>query len=132
MSVAGELEPPTTKRGTAMQATAKRAGSRRHWLLSNAEEWFALIGRAPRTVAMRPAWRAPARLALGGLVAIVSVAGSMVLLDAATITAVGGLPDWVIGLFNTLTDFGTSDWFLVPIALVLLASRAWRRRRSRR
>ena len=44
----------------------------------------------------------------------------MVLLDAPAIIAVGALPEWVTRLFNELTDYGTSDWFLVPIGLLLL------------
>jgi membrane-associated phospholipid phosphatase len=90
-------------------------------MLSNAQEWFAWLGRKPRPATARTAWRTPARLALGGLLALALVAATMVLLDARIIIAVGGLPEWVSRLFNALTDFGTSDWFLVPIGLVLLA-----------
>jgi membrane-associated phospholipid phosphatase len=111
VSVAGELKPPG----------AKRAAAQRRRILANAEEWFALLGRKPRVAPGRVAWRTPARLTLGGLVALVTIAGTMLLLDEPMIVAVGGLPEWVIRLFNALTDFGTSDWFLVPIGLVLLA-----------
>ena len=109
MSVAGELEPPA----------AKPARPRR-WLLDNAREWLALLGRAPRAGVARPAWRRPARLALGCLLALAIIAGTMALLDARIIIAVGSLPGWLVDLFNELTDYGTSDWFLVPIGLVLL------------
>jgi membrane-associated phospholipid phosphatase len=107
VSVAGELEPPA----------AKRAGQR---FLANARDWLALLGRAPRGAAPRPAWRAPGHLALGGLIALAVIAATMVLIDAPMISAVMGLPAWVFDLFNELTDYGTSDWFLVPIGLVLL------------
>jgi undecaprenyl-diphosphatase len=109
VSVAGELEPPA----------AKDARQRRRFL-TNVREWLGLLRRPPRTPHVRPAWRAPARLALGALLALAIVAGTMVLLDAPTIVAVGNLPQWVIHVFNELTDFGTSDWFLVPIGLALL------------
>ena len=109
MSVAGELEPPA----------AKPARPRR-WLLDNAREWLALLGRAPRAAMARPAWRSPARLALSALFALAIIAGTMALLDARMIIAVGGVPKWVSHLFNELTEFGTSDWFLVPIGLLLL------------
>jgi membrane-associated phospholipid phosphatase len=109
VSVVDEFKPPPT---------ARRAGPR---FLANARDWLALLGRAPRGAAARPAWRAPGRLALGGLIALVVIAATMVLLDARTVRAVLGLPLWVIDLFNALTDYGTSDWFLVPILLVLLA-----------
>ena len=105
MSVADELKPPATKRAR---------------LMANARDWLALLGRAPRGVARRPAWRSPARLAVGGLIALPVIALTMVLLDAPAILAVGSLPGSVIDLFNVLTDYGTSDWFLVPIGLVLL------------
>jgi membrane-associated phospholipid phosphatase len=107
VSVAGELKPPA----------AKRAGPR---FLANARDWLALLGRAPRGPAPRPAWRAPGHLALGGLIALAVIAATMVLIDAPMISAVMGLPAWVFDLFNELTDYGTSDWFLVPIGLVLL------------
>jgi membrane-associated phospholipid phosphatase len=79
-----------------------------------------LLGRAPRRAGALPAWRTPARLGLGCLFALALIAATMGLLDAPMIIAVRGLPDGVVRLFNELTDFGTSDWFLVPIGLVLL------------
>jgi membrane-associated phospholipid phosphatase len=114
VSVAGELKPPAAKQA--------RSGSRSRWrwFLANARDWLALLGREPRGAFARPAWRTPARLALGSLLALVIIAGTMALLDAPMIVAVGRLPEWVIRLFNELTDYGTSDWFLVPIGLVLL------------
>jgi membrane-associated phospholipid phosphatase len=113
VSVAGELKPPAANGGTG-------AGSRRHRLLTNAEDWLALLGRRPRPGTARPGWRTPARLALIGLPALIAVAGTMVWLDAPTMIAVGGLPEWITRLFNELTDYGTSDWFLVPIGIALL------------
>jgi membrane-associated phospholipid phosphatase len=108
VSVAGELKPPA----------AKRAGPR---FPANVRDWLALLGRAPRGAVARPAWRAPGRLVLGGLIALAVIAATMVLIDARTTRAVLGLPHWVFDLFDALTDYGTSDWFLVPIAIVLLA-----------
>jgi len=107
VSVAGELEPPA-----AQHVQARR-------FLANVREWLALLGRAPRTK-VRPAWRRPTHLGLGALLWLAIIAGSMVLFDARTIVAVTGLPEWITTLFNELTGFGTSDWFLVPIGLALL------------
>jgi membrane-associated phospholipid phosphatase len=109
MSVAGELEPPA----------AKEAGPR-HRFLANVREWLGLLRRPPHAPRVRPAWRSPARLALGSLLALALLAGAMALLDAPMIVAVGFLPQWLVGVFNELTDFGTSDWLLAPIGLVLL------------
>ena len=110
MSVAGELKPPAVE----------RARTRWRRFLANAQEWLALLGRAPRAARTRPAWRTPARLAVYGVLALVIIAGTMVLFDAPMIIAAQGLPEWVSDLFNELTDYGTSDWFLVPIGVVLL------------
>jgi undecaprenyl-diphosphatase len=109
VSVAGELEPPA----------AEDARPRRRFL-ANLRDGLALLRRPPRAPRVRPAWRAPARLALGALLALAIVAGAMALLDTPMIMAAGALPQSVIGVFNWLTDFGTSDWFLVPIGLILL------------
>jgi membrane-associated phospholipid phosphatase len=105
VSVAGELNP--------------RAARLPLRFLANCRGWGLLLVRAPRAAA-RPAWQAPARLLRFGVLASLAVAGAMVFLDAPVITAVGHLPVWVVDTFNFLTDFGTSDWFLVPIAVVLL------------
>jgi undecaprenyl-diphosphatase len=108
VSVAGELEPPVVK----------RAGPQR--FLANAREWLALLARTPRAGA-HPAWREPLRLGLGALIGLALIAGTMVFLDRRIIAAVAAEPDWVFGLFNDLTGFGTSDWWLVPIGLLLVA-----------
>src|SRR5260370_7348649 len=110
VSVAGELKPPA----------AKQARPRPRRFLANVRDWFALLGRAPRAAIVRPAWRPPVRLALASLLPLGIIAGTMVLLDAPMIIAVVSLPEWVIRLFFELTDYGTSEWFLVPIALVLV------------
>jgi undecaprenyl-diphosphatase len=115
VSVAGELKPATEARGFAP----------RRWLAANAAGWFALLGRAPRRPNAPPAWRSPARLAIGALLSIGIIAGAMVLIDAPTIVAVQSLPPWLVETFNQLTDFGTSDWLLVPTGLVLLAIAAF-------
>jgi len=110
VSVAGELKP----------STAKPAPPRRRWVLANARDWLALLGREPRAGVARPAWRTYPRLALGCLLALAIIAGTMALLDARIIIAVRSLPGWLVDLFNELTGYGTSDWFLVPIGFVLL------------
>jgi membrane-associated phospholipid phosphatase len=110
LSVAGELDPPAVKR---VRAAPQR-------FLANAREWFALLARAPRAFT-RPAWRAPLRLGFGALLALALIAGTMEFLDRRMIGAAAAEPDWIFGLFDDLTGFGTSDWWLVPIALLLLA-----------
>src|SRR5262245_65402808 len=41
-------------------------------------------------------------------------------LDAAASRGAGRLPDWIIGLFDDITDFGKSGWFLWPLGLLFL------------
>ena len=102
MSVAGELKPPA----------AKQARPRRRWVLANARDWLALLGRAPRAGVARPAWRTPPRLALGCLLALAIIAGTMALLDARIIIAVGRLPGWLGELFKH-TTVSTSNQELI-------------------
>jgi undecaprenyl-diphosphatase len=109
VSVANEIKP------------AQEEGAARRWRRSaaNAQAFLRLFGRKPRTTAVRPTWRAPSRLAAWGLLMLALVGGAMALIDAPSIIAARGLPDNVILTFVWLTDFGTSDWFLVPLGLAL-------------
>jgi undecaprenyl-diphosphatase len=87
--------------------------------LANSRGWCRLVVRARRARAW-PAWRKPSRLAPVGLLALLAVGDTMMSFDAPTIVAVGRLPVSVVDLFNFLTDFGTSDWLLVPVGVTLL------------
>lgn len=91
-----------------------------HRFLVNSLSFVALLIRAPRT-ATRPAWRTQGRLLAIALPALVVFAAIMVFVDAPTVRAVGHLPLRVIDVFNFLTDYGTSDWLLVPIGCAMLA-----------
>jgi len=42
-------------------------------------------------------------------------------LDAAASRGAGHLPRWIIDLFDDITDFGKSGWFLWPLGLLFLA-----------
>jgi undecaprenyl-diphosphatase len=111
VSVAGEIKP----------AAVGREVPRWRWVLANAGAFLALLVRAPRTPARSCGWRAPHRLVGMTLVALAVITGSMLRLDAPTIVAVQSLPWWLVGLFNQLTDYGTSGWLLVPVGFALLA-----------
>jgi membrane-associated phospholipid phosphatase len=91
------------------------------WVRANVAGGFALLGRARRTNVSAPTpWRAPHRLAIGALIALILLAGTMALLDAWAITAVRRLPHGLVAIFDVLTDFGKSNWFLWPIGLTLI------------
>jgi len=109
MSVSGPLK----------QASADRPASRLlHWLRANVAWSFALFARKPK-FAGAPIWRAPLRLAVGTVAAIAIVAATMIVLDAPAVTAVQRAPAWLPEIFDHITEFGKSVWFLVPIALAL-------------
>jgi membrane-associated phospholipid phosphatase len=111
VSIANEVKPATPQR-------ALRVGQR---FRANAAAWFRLLARSPRGVRRPLGWRAPLPLAIGALVSIGLIVAAMVLIDAPTIIAVRSWPRWIVAWFDWVTDFGTSDWFLVPIALMLAA-----------
>ncbi|HLA21572.1 MAG TPA: hypothetical protein VJZ74_08945, partial [Pseudolabrys sp.] len=79
------------------------------------------------TVLMRPAkihspqpWPPPQQLALAAVVAFAVFLIGMVFIDAAAINAVAHLPRWVVWLFDEITDFGKSGWFLWPLGILFL------------
>ena len=83
----------------------------------------------PRTAGapMLPA----ARVALALVAAAVAIGAAMLVLDGWALGAQKRIPIWVIDLFNEITDYGRSGWFLWPsgiliIALAVLAATAQR------
>jgi membrane-associated phospholipid phosphatase len=83
--------------------------------------WVSLVGRPPR----RPPGSAP-MLRAGALAAALvgaaaAIGGAMVVLDGWAFAQMKRLPIWVIDLFNQITDFGKSGWFLWPIGLLIVA-----------
>jgi membrane-associated phospholipid phosphatase len=101
-------------------AATDGATARLQWLRANAAGYFALLGRRPRLV-LRPAWRSPLRLCAGAALVIVIVAATMAMIDAPSVGVAQRVPEWLVGVFDEVTDFGKSVWILVPIALTLVA-----------
>ena len=110
MSVSGGFKP----------TTAKRTLARLQWLRGNVVQYFALFRRRPRSAAT-PAWRAPRYLGIGAAVAIGVVVAAMLITDASAVGWVKRLPEPLVVAFDRMTDFGKSVYFLVPIALLLVA-----------
>lgn len=84
--------------------------------------WLALFVRPRRFTACRllPARR---RLALGALAGVLLVGLAMALLDARGVAFAVTLPLWLVDTFNEITDFGKSNWFLIPTGtLIVLAA----------
>jgi len=95
-------------------------GMRLQWICANALQSFALFKRKPRAAAP-PAWRAPRRIAIGAVVALVAVVATMVWVDAWAVDVARRLPQPLVTFFDWLTDFGKSVRLLVPIGLLLAA-----------
>lgn len=62
-----------------------------------------------------------ARVALALLAAAVAIGGAMLVLDGWALGAQKRMPIWVIDLFNEITDYGRSGWFLWPSGVLILA-----------
>src|SRR5262249_56158326 len=68
-----------------------------------------------------PLWGASVGLGGGTVVAVAIIAATMVVVDAPAVTAAQRAPVWLAEIFDHITEFGKSFWFLVPIALLLAA-----------
>jgi membrane-associated phospholipid phosphatase len=100
------------------QVPAERPAARLHWVRANIGWCLAVSGR-PSKFAVTPVWRALLRLAVGSVAGIAVIAATMILVDAPAVTAAQRAPSWLIEIFDHVTEFGKSIWFLVPSALVL-------------
>jgi membrane-associated phospholipid phosphatase len=85
--------------------------------LNNLERWGRAVAPAPPAGMLRP--RLPAVAA--AVTMLVAALVSMFVLDAAASDwAVHRLPQWFRNIFEEITNFGLSGWFLIPSAFVLL------------
>jgi len=64
---------------------------------------------------------APRELAIAAAIVAAVFVLSMLTFDAAAIRAVRHLPRWVASVFDEITEFGKSGWFLWPLGLLFLA-----------
>jgi membrane-associated phospholipid phosphatase len=87
---------------------------------ANLAAFVAALGRPVRGLP-RPAWPAPSRLVLGTGLTVAAVAAAMVFLDSPAVGLRGGIPPWMTAVFDEITDFGKSGWFLFPAGILLLA-----------
>lgn len=92
------------------------------WLQSvraNGAAWLGYLRRSPRAAPDHPWWVAVHPGITAGVV--VAAVGLMFAVDAWAITSARRLPLWLVQIFDELTDFGKSNWFLWPVGLLLLA-----------
>ena len=83
----------------------------------NFEQWFRALTHPPRANYARPLALAVAAV----IAALVVIVASMFLIDAKAIDWARREPNWVRDLFERVTDFGLSGWFLFPLGFLLLA-----------
>jgi hypothetical protein len=106
VTTTGEAAPPPA-------GAVRRIGSEVLALL-------ALPARAPRRLATGARLLPAARLALGLLAAAALIGGAMLVLDGWALAQQKRTPIWVINLFNEITDYGRSGWFLWPSGILII------------
>lgn len=84
--------------------------------VGNCERGIRALMRAPR--AKIP--RLPGSGVAAIIATVVVVIAAMFLIDVRATDWASHLPGWFRGVFEEITDFGLSGWFLVPFGLVLL------------
>ena len=84
--------------------------------LTNLVRWCAFITPPPPASFLRPHLLAIA----ASIVTLFAVLASMFLLDTAASDWARRLPRWFIDVFEQITNFGLSGWFLIPLGVVLL------------
>ena len=89
--------------------------------VTNVGAAFNLLVRPPRIRGSRSAPYSLQMLAVGAGVSIAVFLFLAWTLDAAVSRAAGRLPHWIVVLFDDITDFGKSGWFLWPLGLLFVA-----------
>jgi undecaprenyl-diphosphatase len=97
----------------------EKPASRRHWVLDNGTIALHRLLRPVRG-STRPIWRAFARIAVGAVIAIAILLLTMAFVDIPAINAAKQSPAWLVGIFQFVTHFGLSGWFLFPLGLMLV------------
>ena len=85
-------------------------------VLRNFQQWGCVLLRRPRAEPPRPS---PAAIDAVFVLLIVAVA-CMFALDTAASAWARSLPQWFEDIFEQITDFGLSGWFLFPSGFALL------------
>jgi undecaprenyl-diphosphatase len=87
--------------------------------------WLALLMRPPfarpEGTRVGPSW---GFLAVIGAGMIAALAAAMVFLDARAVAQQRNFPFWLVQVFERITDFGKSGWFLWPVALLVVTAAA--------
>ena len=87
---------------------------------ANVATALTLLARPPRIHPQAPWVRSPRRLALAVAVIVAVLVIGMLFIDPPTTRAVVRMPHWLVSLFDDITDYGKSGWFLWPLGLLFL------------
>jgi membrane-associated phospholipid phosphatase len=98
---------------TRFLSVAARIARNTAW---NFEQWLRALAQPPRANYRQPTASAVAAV----IVTLVVVVASMFLIDARAIDWALHEPNWLRDLFERITDFGLSGWFLFPLGFLLL------------
>jgi undecaprenyl-diphosphatase len=96
------------------------AGAALHRCAGNVMRALTLLARPPRVRAPWSALLSPRALSLGIAIAALIFLLLAWTLDAPASRGAGNLPPWIASVFDDITDFGKSGWFLWPLGLVFL------------
>jgi len=88
------------------------------YLRDNAATYLAILTRKPRAVLWSRGELVSGIAVTAGAIAFIVL--TMFGLDAWSVVLAEGLPRGLIAIFDDITDYGRSGWFLVPIGLMLL------------
>jgi membrane-associated phospholipid phosphatase len=109
-----------TTAGVKHEAAASPAATVRRF----GRKFVALLALPARSTRPLPAGApvlSAARLALGLLAAAALIGVAMLVLDGWALGQQKRTPIWVIDLFNEITDYGRSGWFLWPCGILIIA-----------
>ncbi|MGC1778976.1 MAG: phosphatase PAP2 family protein [Xanthobacteraceae bacterium] len=102
--------------GAAPALPRRRLERFAHNGLKNLERWSLAIAPVPPGKMLKPSLPAVAAT----VVTLYVIVASMFALDAAASEWASHEPGWFRGLFEKITNFGLSGWFLIPSAAALL------------
>lgn len=100
-------------------ATAGRDAPFPQWVRDNVAAWLSFLRRSPRPMPSAVWWKAVHPWVTAGVA--VATLGLILAFDAPAIVAARQMPLRLIEVFDWLTDFGKSSWFLWPVGLLLIA-----------
>jgi membrane-associated phospholipid phosphatase len=89
-------------------------------LIANVRTALGLLTRSSGRPPVRAWPLSPRDLAIAVGISVAAILFLMVFVDAAVTRSVAHLPHWVVSVFDEITEFGKSGWFLWPLGVLFL------------